>query len=119
MKRKESAVESSGKKSIGHSHRRRGLNRWARTAGLLFLAASAVYNGRAIAAGLAKAGTPGGSAESKTQATVTDENLPSEPVIVTSQTIDAHKAGAKPATQPTEKVVKADRPATQPATQPS
>src|SRR5437016_2574676 len=34
---------------------------WTRTAGLLFLAASAVYNGKAIAAGLGKAGSPDAS----------------------------------------------------------
>src|SRR5947209_3357742 len=82
---------------------------WARTAGLLFLAASAVYNGRAIAASVGKAA---GSAavtvtpvsDAGAQAVAADSSTTAAADAAKGQSRSEAKADAKPAmTQPAEK----------------
>jgi type IV pilus assembly protein PilQ len=103
---------------------------WARTAGLLFLAASAVYNGRAIAAGVAKAANPAAAASpaadssgSSGLAVTPDNGGAAATAALTTPASDAKPAAdAKPEAKVAEAKpadAKAPAAATQPSTQPS
>jgi type IV pilus assembly protein PilQ len=91
---------------------------WTRTAGVLFLAASAVYNGRAIAAGAAKTGNPAVAAIPGGTTTVDVKPIADDastaPATATNASTDSKNTPAKDAS-----AKDAAAATTQPTTQPS
>lgn len=96
---------------------------WTKTAGLLFLAASAVYNGRAIAGGMAKAASPlAGASDTGTEVVSLPDPAPAPAAVAKKDApVAAAPTTAPAATQPsaTAAAAPAASDAAPAATQPS